>query len=137
MANSLMGFREIEHTADWALSAWAPSLVALLQQAAQGMYSLAKISLAAKPRLEREFEFPISDRETLIVDFLSELLFFGEDEHLAFDEYKIEIGATSCKFRVCGAPIAAQSKEIKAVTFHDLIVQETEKGLEVNIVFDV
>ena len=131
------GFREVEHTADWCLHIWAPDFPELLRQAAIGMYSLSKTSLASQPRRMREFKFPFTDCETLIVDFLSELLFFGEQEKLAFDEFQIEFTATNCKFQVRGAPIVAQTKEIKAVTFHDLIIQETETGLSVNIVFDV
>jgi len=131
------GFCEIEHTADWALHVWAPDFPGLVRQAALGMYALSKTRLADEPRLTREFEFPVSDRESLIVDFLSELLFFGEEERLGFDEFETELTGPSCKFRVSGAPVAAQSKEIKAVTFHDLKVRKTEIGLEVNIVFDV
>ncbi len=131
------GFREIEHTADWALQVWAPNLPELLRQAARGMYALSKTSLAAAPQLGREFEFPFNDRDSLIVDFLSELLFLGEQENLAFDEFQIELTAATCKFRVWGGPIAAQTKEIKAVTFHDLFVQENEQGLAVKIVLDV
>jgi SHS2 domain-containing protein len=137
MPKSSTGFCEIEHTADWALRVWAPDFPELLRQAAQGMYMLSRISLADGPRLTREFEFPFTDRETLIVDFLSELLFCGEDENLAFDAFQIELTATTGKFQVSGAPILAQSKEIKAVTFHDLIVQENENDYAVNIVFDV
>jgi SHS2 domain-containing protein len=36
-----------------------------------------------------------------------------------------------------GAPIQTQSKEIKAVTYHNLEIRETSRGLEVSIVFDV
>ena len=35
------GYRELEHTADWALEFWAPNFTELLEQAARGMYSLA------------------------------------------------------------------------------------------------
>ncbi len=137
MNADLTGFREVEHTADWELHVWAPDLPELLRQAARGMYALSHTRLAPGPRLEREFAFPYSDPENLIVDFLSELLYFGEEEGIGFDEFQIELTGTSCKFRVCGAPVEAQSKEIKAVTFHGLEVRETQKGLEANIVFDV
>ena len=137
MYAKLAGFREVEHTADWELHVWAPDLPELLRQAARGMYTLSHTQLAPGPRLEREFAFPFSDPEALIVDFLSELLFYGEDEGIGFDEVQVELTGSTCKFRVCGSPIEAQSKEIKAVTFHGLEVRETGKGLEANIVFDV
>jgi SHS2 domain-containing protein len=36
-----------------------------------------------------------------------------------------------------GALIASQEKEIKAVTYHNLVIRRIHKGLAVNIVFDV
>lgn len=131
------GYREIEHTADWELHVWAPDLIALMKTAAQGMFALSHTELAADPREMREFEIPFMDRESLLVDFLSELLFFGENEGIAFDAYQLEINGSTLKIRVSGAPIKEQAKEIKAVTYHRMQICETERGLEVNIVFDV
>ncbi len=131
------GFREVEHTADWELHVWAADLVTLLAQAARGMYALSGIRLAEAPRLERRFKLVFADRESLLVDFLSELLFYGEDEHLAFDAYQLAVDGARLKAQVWGAPIEDQAKEVKAVTYHRMKVTETEGGLAVNIVFDV
>ena len=137
MDTSTAGYREIEHTADWELHIWAPDLTSLLEQAARGMYALSNTRLAAGTRLTRHFEIPFTDRESLLVDFLSELLFYGEDEEIAFDEYQLDFDGFSLAARVGGAPIEEQSKEIKAVTYHRLEVRKTGRGLEVNIVLDV
>lgn len=131
------GYEEIEHTADFELHVWAPSLPRLLEQAARGMYELSQTELADSPRLTREFEISFSDTESLLVDFLSELLFFGEDVSLAFDEFDLSFVGCSLKARLNGAPIDRQSKEIKAVTFHGMKISETDRGMDVNIVFDV
>lgn len=131
------GYREIEHTADWELQVWAPDLPALLETAARGMYALAQITLMDASRISRSFELPWIDRESLLVDFLAELLFYAEAENLAFDEFRLSLNGNSFKAQVCGAPIRAQAKEIKAVTYHHLQISETERGFEVNIVFDV
>ena len=131
------GYREIEHTADWELHVWAPDLIALMKTAAQGMYALSHTELTADPREMREFEIPFMDRESLLVDFLSELLFFGENEGIAFDAYQLEFNGSTLKIRASGASIKEQAKEIKAVTYHRLQIRETDRGLEVNIVFDV
>jgi len=132
-----IGYREIEHTADWELHVWAPDLASLLIAAAKGMYELSHTELASGPRQPREFELPFWDRESLMVDFLSELLFFGEDENIAFDAYQLDFDRNHLKVRASGAPIREQAKEIKAVTYHRLHIHETGRGLEVNIVFDV
>lgn len=131
------GYREIEHTADWELHVWAPDLTTLLDTAARGMYALSHTKLAADLQAQRAFELPFIDCESLLVDFLSELLFFGENEGIAFDDYQLNLDGSTLKVQASGAFILEQAKEIKAVTYHRLQVRETERGLEVNIVFDV
>ncbi len=131
------GYREIEHTADWKLLVWAPDLQTLLEQSARGMYALSQATLANVPRVDRVFEIPFRDRESLVVDFLSELLFYNEDEGLGFDTFQITLEEDVCKFYVSGAPLESLGKEIKAVTYHGIEVRESENGLEVSIVFDV
>lgn len=131
------GYREIEHTADWELKVWAPNLSSLLETAARGMYALAQMQLVDGERESREFEIPFGDRESLLVDFLAELLYLGEGEGLVMDEFSFTFDGNTLKVRAWGAPIKNQSKEIKAVTYHRLQIRETEFGLVVNLVFDV
>jgi SHS2 domain-containing protein len=137
MDNYSAGYREIPHTADWELMVWAPDMVSLMLKAAQGMYALSGTTLSSDPRSSREFEITYLDHESLLVDFLSELLFYAEDQEFGCDQFEIEFSETSCTIQAYGAPIMTQAKEIKAVTFHKMQVRETENGLRVNIVFDV
>jgi SHS2 domain-containing protein len=131
------GFREIEHTADWELAVWAPDLAGLLEQAARGMSALSGTRLQPSPRQARAFTLPFTDPESLLVSFLSELLWLGEQDGLGFDVFTLELEAEQMHAHLEGAPIAARSKEIKAVTYHKLAVRRTGCGLEVNLVFDV
>jgi SHS2 domain-containing protein len=131
------GYQEIEHTADWQLEAWAPDLAGLFEQAAAGMYSLAGVQLQPGPRAQRSLRIERVDREQLLVAFLRELLYLDEREHLAFDQIRLHIHGNLLEADLSGAPIASQDKEIKAVTYHNLVVQSDEEGLRVNVVFDV
>ncbi|HZD55520.1 MAG TPA: archease [Anaerolineales bacterium] len=131
------GYREVEHTADWQLEVWAPDLPLLFEQAALGMYALSGTRLALEPRLERKIELQDRDHEGLLVAFLSELLYLGESQGLGFDEFELQINGERLTARAKGARIESQSKEIKAVTYHNLEIREATRGLEVNIVFDV
>ena len=131
------GFQEHEHTADWELGIWAPDLPALLEQAARGMYALAGVRLGAGARQRLSVQLEAADREILLVSFLEQLLYLGELEGLGFDEFEIEVEAGWVRAELGGAPIETQAKEIKAVTYHNLVIRETQRGLEANIVFDV
>ncbi len=137
MVEEKAGYREIEHTADWELQVWAPDFLSLLKQAALGMYALAGVCLQQGERLQREFSLPMTDPESLLVRFLGELLFLGEQEKLGFDDFDLRLEAGLLQVRLVGAPILSQRKEIKAVTYHNLMIRQTGRGLEVNIVFDV
>jgi SHS2 domain-containing protein len=131
------GFQEQPHTADWALEVWAPDLVGLLQQAAVGMYALMQARLQAEPREAYRFEISAPDRETLLVTFLSELLYFTQRDEVAFDQFDLAQAGERLTAEVEGAPIESIAKEIKAVTYHNLAVRETARGLATTIVFDV
>jgi SHS2 domain-containing protein len=137
MQGSKAGFREIEHTADWELEVWAPDLPGLLKQAALGMYSLADVQLEVGPRQKHSFEIEAVDRETLLVNFLSEILYYGENKGLGFDVFNLGWDGNHLSAHLEGARIQSIDKEIKAVTWHNLQVQAGEKGLEARIVFDV
>ncbi len=131
------GFQEIEHAADWALQVWAPDLAALLEQAARGMMTLAGIRLENEPVFEREFAITFLDYEQLLVKFLSELLHLLEQENLAFTEYQMSLEPNRLKAHLRGFPVRSIDKAIKAVTYHNLQVRQTERGVEASLVFDV
>ena len=132
------GFREHAHTADWELEVWAPDLPALLEQAARGMYALSGMRLDAGSPQERSIAFHAGDEEGLLVHFLSELLWLEQEDKLGFDHFSITVdNQYGLWAELCGGPIVNLDKEIKAVTFHNLKVEHTPHGLQVNIVFDV
>ena len=137
MANPNAGFREVEHTADWELEVWAPDYASLFEQAARGMYVLSDTRLEASPRKSRILELSAPDPESLLVTFLSELLYLAERERIGFDRFDLRLENHRLVANLEGSPLASQSKEIKAVTFHNLAIRKTRRGLEANIVFDV
>lgn len=137
MNTDTAGFREIEHTADWELQVWAPDLPALFEQAARGMYALSGARLEDGPRQIYSLKLEAGDPESLLVTFLSELLYYGEQEELGFDSYQLHLDGKTLRAELGGAPLVAVEKEIKAVTYHNLDIHEGPRGLEVKIVFDV
>ena len=131
------GYLEISHTADWALKVWANDLSGLFEQAAFGMYALLQIQLQPGGRYVCPVDLDAEDAEGLLVCFLSELLYLTEQEGLGFDAFDLAIEKAHLSGRMIGAPVESQRKEIKAVTYHNLAIQKTERGLETTIVFDV
>jgi SHS2 domain-containing protein len=132
-----MGFEEISHTADWSVHVWAPDLPSLFTEAARAMNSLSGTMIGDERGVTRTFETEGPDLESLLVAFLSELVYYQEQENLAFDRFDIRVAAQWLKAEMVGAPIELVEKAIKAVTYHNLKIEKTTEGLEATIVFDV
>jgi SHS2 domain-containing protein len=137
-----MPFEELDHTADWSMRVWAPDLSRLFIDACKGMNALSGIRLAKGPRVARKITASATDTVGLLVSFLSEIIYYNENKHLAFDHFAVEL--TIPKDQPCrlsailsGAPILNINKSIKAVTYHDLLIQPKDEGYEARIVFDV
>jgi SHS2 domain-containing protein len=93
--------------------------------------------LSESPRETRTLETEGPDSESLLVAFLTELVYYAEQENLGFDDFDIRIKDGRLKVDMGGAPLMSLDKAIKAVTWHKLKIKETARGLEVEIVFDV
>lgn len=131
-------FEEIEHTADWAYRVRSKNLAELFVEAAFGLYSLAGMELAPENQITRSIQLQAIDYESLLVAWLNELLYYHESEGLGFEQIQIEhLDETSLQAQITGAPTQQWVKEIKAVTYHNLSIRETEWGWEVTIVLDV
>lgn len=132
-----MGFEEISHTADWSVRVWAEDLPSLFAESARAMNSLAGVETGSGPRVKRIFESSGYDAESLLVAFLSEMVYYQEQENLAFDQFELQVEGQRLKVEMEGGEIQSVDKAIKAVTYHGLKIEETERGREVTIVFDV
>ena len=137
-----MPYEELPHTADLCLRVWAADMAHLFTEAARGMNSLAGYRLADKPRVRRTFSTSAVDTESLLVSFLSELVYYAEQDRLAFDHFDLSFDLeTGLPFHLSaslsGAPILSLDKNIKAVTYHNLQIRPTARGYTTEIVFDV
>ena len=131
------GFEEIEHTADWSIRVWAPNHAELFRQAALGMIFLSELEIDIANPVVETLELNAIDLESLLVSFLSELVFLAEQDDLGFDRFELSIDGLMLHAKISGGKIVNRKKEIKAVTYHNLAVTETESGYQVVIVFDV
>ena len=140
-----MGFEEISHTADWSARVWARDLPSLFTEAARAMNALSGTVVGQGPRRRQIFECEAPDVESLLVAFLSELVYYQEQEDLAFDKFALQVEEPALspskggmlKVEMEGAQIASVDKAIKAVTYHNLSIERTARGFEATLVFDV
>jgi SHS2 domain-containing protein len=131
----------LSHTADTGLAATAPSLSELIGDLADGMFALMASALPAEPRSSVEIHVVASSVEDLVIDVLSELLYRSEVDDVIFTDFSVEVGR-GLDTRIVAQAVDLASSEptgppIKAVTYHDLSVVETNDGWEAVVYFDV
>jgi SHS2 domain-containing protein len=131
------GFVEISHTADAAIKAWGRDFADLSDSAARGMYLILEVTSIAPIPYGFEFEINGVDRESLLVGFLTELLFNLYQTGQAFDMFTINDSEVGIIVKADKGYSATFRREIKAVTYHQMDITMGENGLETYIVFDV
>jgi SHS2 domain-containing protein len=147
-------FEVVEHTADIGVRAYGRTLADAYAQTARGMYSLMTDLGTVRPAEERKLEVAAPDRESLLTEWLLELLYLTESEGLLFSRFTVEIDEAAgpashdgpapplmLRATVSGEPLDATRHEfgleIKAVTWHRLEVSESTRGYQTQVIFDV
>jgi SHS2 domain-containing protein len=131
------GYQEVEHTADIALRVWGEDFHALLRQAAKGFYHLMSVVPHTEKPVAEFFILQQDSLESILVDFLNELLFLAEEKNQIFDTFSFDDQDDELTVRMAGQKILSQERLIKAVTFHDLEVRQMDCGYKTTITFDV
>lgn len=131
-------FEEIEHTADRAFRVQGRNFEELLENAARAMSSLDRPSPSGEPSVVRTIEVEGIDRETLLVNWLNEILYLEQTQGEVYDRFQIlESSNRHLHARLGGRQSEGWVTQIKAATFHDLAIKQTPDRLEATIVFDV
>src|SRR5919199_1209753 len=84
------GFEVLEHPADIGFRAFAPDLPGLYAQAAVAMLSIAGDPDAAAPANQYRISVESGDRESLMVDWLNEVLYWFDGRLIAFRDFRVE-----------------------------------------------
>ena len=139
----MIPYEIIEHTADVGLKVNGTTLKELFENAASGMfYIVAHKKSSANEHKKIQIKKEVEDFEELLVDWLSELLYIFDSQKILFSNFKIlELNNGGVIGEAFGEKIDPSKNtlqtEIKAVTFHDLKIEEDKNGFSCNIIFDV
>jgi len=139
-------FELIDHTADVGIKAWGNTLTELFENAARGMFAVIARE-AYKPqgsKIEKNIEiYKNTDSfEEILVNWLSELLYVFNREKIYFSDFKIlSLNNNGIEAQANGVNLDLYQSnlytEIKAVTFHNLKIEEDVNGFNCTIIFDV
>jgi riboflavin kinase/FMN adenylyltransferase len=131
-------YEEVEHTADRALRVWGRELPGLFAGATRGMYSLLANLDGLVATTWREIHLESWDWESLLVDWLNELLYLTETEGLLFVDCQVKsVTDTTLVARAGGVLGSVMQASIKAATFHNLAIVWDGQWWSTVITFDV
>lgn len=135
----------LDHTADVFFVAKADTLPALFNECAlaveETMVEVSKVKLKEKVKILGESE----KIESLLFDFLDELLFFKDYRQLVFSKFDIDIKESGGKYSlICyahGEKIDFSRHEpkvdVKAITMHEFKVEKVKEGWKAQVLIDI
>ncbi|NOX36269.1 MAG: archease [Calditrichaeota bacterium] len=139
-------YRIIAHTADTGLEVEAPSLEELFREAAKGWKVLVLEDSPTRPREQKRIRLTASDREDLLVQWLSELNFLLNVRFwVMHDVISLQLTHRGehwhLQAEITGEPFDDKRHyiyfEIKAVTYHQLQIRQEDGTYKTRIIFDI
>jgi SHS2 domain-containing protein len=137
-----MVFEILEHPADIGFRAFGRTLPELFENAA---YAL--LAIRADPEeVDPHEEFPIladgPDHESLLVNFLSEVLYLVDGRQIAFRRVRVDaLSDTEIAAGGIGEPHEPGRHHVKlivkAVTYHQLRIERTDSGWSAQVYVDI
>jgi SHS2 domain-containing protein len=132
----------LNHTADIGIIAYGKDLKELFTNAGKGLLSLVIDPEEIRVKVKRDIEVNAPDRETLLVNWLDELIFIMDTKELLLKDFKVtNISENTLKVEASGEKIKKSKhhlkREVKAATYHHLKIEQSEKIWRAQIIFDI
>ena len=130
-------FEILEHQADLKIRAFGKTKEELFENAMIGMFEGAKCEQDGKD-IKQEINVTSLDIPSLLVDFLSEVLYLSEVNHQVYYQFQFETFTDkNIKGVLLGKRIKNIGIAIKGVTYHDLDIHQGEDKIwQATILFD-
>lgn len=135
-----MSFTELSHTADVKIQVSAPTLEALFSDAFEALMQVM-YRKDRKGGTKREIALHADNNESLLVDFLSEVLFISEVDGLVFSRADITISREELHAVLEGEafdPLRhAGGTEVKGISYSGLSISHDTNGYMLDVLLDV
>lgn len=136
-----MPYEQFEHTADVGIKAWGDNIEEAFSEAGRGLYSIMTDLDKVDYKIEETIKIKEDNWETLLVKFLSELVYLFEVKSYLFCDFDVNITENEELELIVNAKGEEMDLDkhdmdtaVKGVSYHDIKVDP--KG-EVKILFDI
>ena len=134
-------FEIVDHTADVGIIAYGIDMSQAFVNAARALFSLITELNDIQEVLHRDIELTAPDEESLLVEWLNELIYLFDAENIIFKRFDItQLNNTQLKARSYGEKVDNSKHKlkigVKAATYHMLKVDKDD-GCKVQVLFDI
>lgn len=134
-------FKVIDFYGDAGLEIWGSSMKKLFENASKGLYKLITPS-NIKPVTEIEITLTASDKETLLLKWLNELIFLFDAKGFVGSKFVFkQLDENNLIATVCGDYFDNKKHKkgllIKAATYHNMLFDINKDGLYAKVIFDI
>ena len=134
-------FEILNHTADVGIIAYGADMKEAFANAAKGLFSLITELDDVEEALHRDVELTAPDQESLLVEWLNELIYLFDVENIIFKRFDItQLNNTHLKVRSYGQKVDSSRHKlktgVKAATYHMLKIDKSNGG-KVQVLFDI
>ena len=135
-------YETFEHTADLGLRVRSGDLENLFAEAARGLFSMIVPELdTVRPEHERQFEIAGKERDYLLFDWLNELLYVFDTEHVLLADFDVQLTPVGLNATARGEPFDPErhhlDHEVKAITYHGLHVEQQGNVWQAEVIVDI
>jgi SHS2 domain-containing protein len=135
-----MSYEEIPHTADVKIRVRADTLNDLFSDAFDALMQVM-YGTDRKGGSQKVIDLSSGDMESLMRDFLSEVLFVSEVDGIVFSGAEIHINGLDLNARMDGEPFDrirhSSGTEVKGISYSGLAITHDANGYMLDILFDV
>jgi len=134
-------FEIVNHTADVGIIAYGADMNQAFANAAKALFSLITELDDVEEVVHRDIELTAPDQESLLVEWLNELIYLFDAENIIFKRFDItQLDNTHLKARSYGHKVDSARHKlkmgVKAATYHMLKIEKSN-GSKVQVLFDV
>ena len=135
-------FEVTDHTADIGITAYGKDLADLLANAASGMMTLIVDPQTVNCPETTVIELNERDGVALLVEWLNTLLYELDANRLLLREFDIAVSgetrlSASCRGERLDRPRHKLKREVKAATYHNLVIGRENGIYSAHIIFDI
>ena len=137
-----MNYEVLEHTADIGIRAWGRTLAELFENAALAVESVAVELERVEPRIVYTISASGEDRESLLVNWLNEIVYYLDGRRLAISRFRVDsLSETHVAGHGWGEPRDSERHlpriVVKAATYHQLRISEEDQRWVAEVYLDI